>query len=287
MKSAIRNPQSARSSTFRPSPRLKPALQSAIRNPQSAIPTILVAPSTEREGAEFADWSVSLSNRYTDAVIAAGGLPVILPATARREVIAEAVRRCDGVLLTGGDDIDPKLYARKLPEALAKTTGRHDAERDVWEKFLIDAVFQQHKPLLAICRGQQMLNVALGGTLLVDIPSQVPNALNHNQMARKTEPVHSVSVAAGSLLASITGRVTLEVNSTHHQAVGRVAGSLRAVAQSADGVIESLELKEPGLLPFLLAVQFHPERMLDGSARFLRLFSSFVRASARRNVKRL
>ena len=259
-------------------PRKNP--QSAIRNPQSAIPTILVAPSTEREGAEFADWSLSLSNRYTDAVIAAGGLPVILPATARRAMIAEAVRRCDGVLLTGGDDIDPKCYAPDLPAALAKTTGRHDAKRDVWEKILIEQVFRQRKPLLGICRGQQMLNVALGGTLLVDIPSQVPNALNHNQMARKTEPVHTITVAAGSLLAGIAGGAVVGVNSTHHQAVGRVAGPLRAVARSADGVIEALEWKEPGGLPFMLTVQFHPERMLDKGALFPRLFRRFVRAGA-------
>ena len=104
-------------------------------------------------------------------------------------------------------------------------------------------------------------------------------------MARKCEPVHIVSVAADSLLAGITGRAALGVNSTHHQAVGRLADPLRAVAQSADGVIEALELKDPGRLPFLLAVQFHPERMLDASALFLRLFKSFVRAGARRNVK--
>jgi putative glutamine amidotransferase len=255
--------------------------------PPSAFPTILVAPSTEREGAEFADWSVSLSNRYTDAVIAAGGLPVILPATTKPEVIREAVRRSDGVLMTGGDDLDPKLYTTELPEALAKTTGRHDAERDVWEKTLIDEVFAQRKPLLGICRGQQMLNVALGGTLLVDIPSQVSGALNHNQMARKTEPVHSVSVVEGSLLARLAGGTRLEVNSTHHQAVGRVADSLRAVAQSSDGVIEALELKDPDRLPFLLAVQFHPERMLDETDVFLRLFSSFVQAAARRNERLL
>jgi putative glutamine amidotransferase len=106
-------------------------------------------------------------------------------------------------------------------------------------------------------------------------------------MARKTEPVHSVSVAAGSLLASLTGARTLGVNSTHHQAVGRVADPLRAVAQSADGVIEALELKDPARLPFLLAVQFHPERLLDGSALFLPLFTGFVRASARPNQKDL
>ncbi len=290
-----RGPRSARPASPGPPKTGRPPKNrpSAIRHPQlapskpggggSAIPTILVAPATERQGAEFADWSLSLSNRYTDALMAAGALPVILPAAAPREVIAQAVGRCDGVLLTGGDDIDPKWYAPALPAALAKTTGAHDAARDLWEKLLIEQVFQQGKPLFGICRGQQMLNVALGGSLLVDIPSQVPNALNHNQMARKTEPVHSIRVVAGSLLANIAGGTTLEVNSTHHQAVGRVAGPLRAVAHSADGVIEALELQDPGRLPFLLTVQFHPERMLDGSASFLRLFSSFVRASARRN----
>jgi putative glutamine amidotransferase len=267
------------------------------RNPQlaapkpgeggSAIPTILVAPSTEREGAEFADWSLSLSNRYTDALIAAGALPVVLPASASPEVIAEAVRRSDGVLLTGGDDIDPKCYASKLPEALARTSLVHDTARDSWEKLLIEQVFQQRKPLFGICRGQQMLNVALGGSLLLDIPSQVPNALNHNQMARKTEPVHTVTVVADSLLAKIAGATTWGVNSTHHQAVGRVAGWLRAVAHSADGVIEALELKDPGQLPFLLTVQFHPERMVDGKAVFLQLFRSFVQAAARRNERNL
>jgi len=277
----------------KPNPAIRPGLdansvvameaeKSALRTPQSALPTILVAPSTEREGAEFADWSLSLSNRYTDAVIAAGGLPVILPASARRQVIAEAVRRSDGVLLTGGDDIDPKCYAPDLPEALARTTLAHDRARDAWEKLLIEQVFQQQKPLFGICRGQQMLNVALGGSLLVDIPSQVPNALNHNQMARKAEPVHTVTVAPGSLLARIAGGTTLGVNSTHHQAVGRVAAPLRAVAHSADGVIEALELQDPGRLPFLLTVQFHPERMVDGNAWFLRLFGSFIHAAARR-----
>jgi putative glutamine amidotransferase len=267
---------------IRPICRIRPirqAAQSTIRNPQSAIPAILVAPGTEREGAEFADRSLSLSNRYTDAVMAAGGLPVILPATARRKMIAEAVRRCDGVLLTGGDDIDPRRYAPALTGALAKTSVAHDAERDAWEKLLIQEVFRQRKPLLAICRGLQMLNVALGGTLLVDIASQVPNALNHNQMARKSEPVHIISIAGGTLLAKMAGGTELGVNSTHHQAAGRVADPLRIAAQSADGVIEALELKDPGPMPFLLAVQFHPERMLDRSALFLRLFRGFVRAA--------
>jgi putative glutamine amidotransferase len=126
-----------------------------------------------------------------------------------------------------------------------------------------------------------MLNVALGGTLIVDIPTQVPEALNHRQMNRKTEPVHEVTIEPDSLLAKITGGQPLGVNSTHHQAVGELAPSLRSVARTSDGIIEALELKEPRQLPFLLTVQFHPERLIDANAVFLKLFSSFVEACAR------
>jgi putative glutamine amidotransferase len=250
-------------------------------------PVILIMPSTERKGAEFADASISVSNRYADAVIGGGGLPQIFPATTSRAVIAEAVQRCDGVLLTGGDDIDPKLYAKDLPEELAKTVGPLEPERDAWEKDLIAEVFAQRKPLFGICRGHQMLNVALGGTLVVDIPTQVPNALNHRQMDRKTEQVHDVKVVPDSLLARLAGQESFGVNSTHHQAVGKLAPQLRAVAQSPDGVIEALELKDAGQGPFLLTVQFHPERLVDKSAVFGQIFSGFVRACARWREKKL
>jgi putative glutamine amidotransferase len=239
-------------------------------------PLILIAPSTARKGEEFSDDSISLSNRYTDAVIAAGGLPLVFPATTDRSVIAEAVQRCAGVLLTGGDDIDPKGYAKDLPEELAKTVGPLAPERDQWEADMIAEVFRQRKPFLGICRGHQMLNVALGGTLVVDIPTQVPGALNHSRMDRPTEPVHEVQIAPGSLLAELTGRQTIGVNSTHHQAIGKVAEPLRVVAASSDGVVEAVELKEPGRLPFLLAVQFHPERLIDSNPLFLLLFKRLM-----------
>jgi putative glutamine amidotransferase len=250
-------------------------------------PVILIAPNTARQGEEFADASISLSNRYTDALIAAGGLPQVLPATTNRSVLAESVQRCDGVLLTGGDDIDPRRYLKELPEELANMVGPLEPERDEWEAALIAEVFQRRKPLLGICRGHQMLNVALGGTLLVDIATQVPGALNHRQMDRKAEPVHEVKIAPDSLLARVTGKQTLGVNSTHHQAIGTVAGALRVVAQSSDGVIEAVELKEPGRLPFLLTVQFHPERLIDSHPIFLQLFSSFVAACEPRPQRNL
>ena len=250
-------------------------------------PVILITPSTASQGEEFADASISLSNRYADAVIAAGGLPQIFPATTTPWVITEAVQRCDGVMLTGGDDIDPKLYVKDLPENLAKTVGTLEPDRDVWETGLIESVFQLKKPLLGICRGHQMLNVALGGTLVVDIGLQVQGALDHRRMDRKMEPVHEVTIEADSILAKVTGKQTLGVNSTHHQAIGKVAEPLRVVAQSSDGVIEAVELKEPDRLPFLLAVQFHPERLIDSSPLFLQLFTSFVAACARRRQTNL
>jgi len=251
-------------------------------------PVILVTPSTEGKGSEFGDLSISLSYRYTDAVIAAGGLPQIFPATSSRAVIAEAVRRCDGILMTGGDDIDPKLYAPNLPAELAGKVGELEPDRDVWEPAVVAEIRAQRKPLLAICRGHQMLNVALGGTLIVDIPTQIPNSLKHSQMDRKNEQVHEVKIAADSLMRELIGQESLAVNSTHHQAIGKLAPELRVVAQSSDGVIEAVELKEGGEgQPFLLGVQFHPERLIDRNAVFLQVFRGFVEACARWREKNL
>ncbi len=250
-------------------------------------PLILVSPSTQRQGAEFADASISLSNRYTQAIIDAGGVPVIIPCTGSKELVSEYVRRSDGVLLTGGDDVQPKLYSPKLSDALAKTVGPVEPERDALELMMIDEIFRQKKPLLAICRGHQLLNIALGGDLIVDIPTQVPTAMNHRRTDLKGEKVHEVKLTADSILAKVTGARTLGVNSTHHQSVGRVAGPLRVTAQSSDGIIEAMELKRPGLLPYLLAVQFHPERLADRFQEFGQLFKSFVSACVAATAKKI
>jgi putative glutamine amidotransferase len=245
-------------------------------------PTILVSPSTERKGAEFADASVNLSNRYTEAVIAGGGLPQILPSTTSRAIISEFVRRSDGVVLTGGDDIEPSRYTKDLSPELAKTVGGIEPERDAWEQMLVEEIFSQRKPLLGICRGHQMINVALGGTLIVDIPTQVPGALQHKQMEKKSEPVHDISIQPGSLFARITGAEKISVNSTHHQAIGRIADPLYMTAASSDGIVEVSELKDAARLPFFLTVQFHPERLLDRYKTFLKIFESFVDAARQR-----
>jgi putative glutamine amidotransferase len=246
-------------------------------------PLILISGSTESEGVELGDYSLSLSINYPLAVRAAGGLPWLLPCLPDRELIAVSIRRCDGVLLTGGDDVGPNLYAKKLPAHLQQTVDPAGPERDLFELMLIDEVFRRRKPLLAICRGHQLLNVALGGTLLVDIAAQQPGTLDHAQLDKKYQVVHQVEVGAGSLLAQAVGTTRLGVNSTHHQAVEKVAKPLRVAAVSSDGIIEGLELTpaERHLLPYLLAVQFHPERLFARHEEHLRLFESFTRACRR------
>jgi putative glutamine amidotransferase len=250
-------------------------------NPRHA-PLIVISPETELKGDEFGDPSVSLSEAYQRAVIAAGGLPLILPCIASRDALAESVRRADGVLLTGGSDVNPKLYTKRLTPALAKTVGAATAERDLRELMLVDEIFRQRKPVFGICRGQQIINVALGGTLIVDIPTQVPGSLGHSRMDRKGEVVHEARLTRGTMLAKIVGKQSLGVNSTHHQAVGRVAEPLIVAAASDDGVIEATELKpeNAGLLPYFMTVQFHPERLAARYPVHQALFDCFVRACA-------
>ena len=245
-------------------------------------PLILVSPNIESKGDEFGDLSISLSETYQKALMACGAIPLPLPATTSRQFIAECVGRCDGVLLTGGEDVDPRLYGNGLPPWLrgTVTVTPDGGARDLRELILIDEVFRQGRPVLAICRGHQVLNVALGGTLVADIRGEVPRAMNHRRMDRRSEVVHDVRLTSGSLLAKITGRQKLSVNSTHHQAVARVAAPLKVAAVSSDGIVEGLELK-PGaarILPFLLSVQFHPERLVDRYPEHMAIFRGFTQA---------
>ena len=248
-----------------------------------AKPLVLISPATHRKGVEFSEVSVNLSECYPRAIIAAGGAPAVLSCTADPGYLADMVRRAGGVMLTGGDDVQPRLYARGLSPELRATVGSEAPERDLAELMLISEVFRQRKPLLAICRGQQMLNVALGGTLLVDIPSQLPRPLRHQRFDRKNAPVHRVSLREGSLIRALFGQPVIQVNSTHHQAVERLSGLLQVAATSPDGVIEAVELApaHAGALPWLLSVQFHPERLWLRRPQFLRLFRAFVEACCR------
>jgi putative glutamine amidotransferase len=254
-------------------------------------PLILISPNIEKKGDEFGDLSISLSETYQQALMGAGAIPMALPATVSQEFISECVRRCDGVLLTGGEDVDPRLYTNGLPARLrrmVKVTPDGGA-RDLRELLLIDEVFRQRKPLLAICRGHQILNVALGGTLMVDIGSEMPKATNHRRMDRRSEVVHELWLTETGILARITGRKSLGVNSTHHQAVRRVAAALQVIAWSNDGIVESMQLKPNPvrMLPFLLSVQFHPERLTDRYPEHRAIFIAFTQACVLHRERKL
>ena len=248
-------------------------------------PLILVTPSIEQHGAEFHDLSASLSLQYNGAILRAGGVPVTAPTTTDRDALAEALRRTEGVLLTGGDDINPSLYAEKLPRKILKTVVEtpDGGERDLQELILIEEIFRQQKPVLAICRGHQMLNVAFGGKLLADIPQQLPGALNHRRLDKPFDLVHEAALTPGSLLSKICKAFVLGVNSTHHQGIMEPAEPFTATARSSDGIVEAMELQPEcsGLLPFLLSVQFHPERLGQKHARYRAIFETFVDVCAK------
>ena len=248
-------------------------------------PLILVSPSVEKHGVEFHDLSASLSVRYNEAILQAGGIPLTAPTTTDRATLAECVRRTDGVLLTGGDDINPGLYETKFPRKILKTVEPtpDGGARDVRELILIEEIFRQRKPVLAICRGHQMMNVAFGGRLVADIGQQLPGALNHRRMDKPLELVHEAALTPGSLVSKICMARVLGVNSTHHQAVLEPAEPFMATARSRDGIVEAMELRPELLatLPFLLSVQFHPERLVQKHARYRAIFEKFVAACAK------
>jgi putative glutamine amidotransferase len=250
-------------------------------------PLILIAPALARPVAATGAPSLSLSDDYPNAIVAGGGIPWICCRIPSQNLIGEAVRRCDGVLLTGGEDVQTELYTSSLPGQLRAKVGPTDPERDWLEMLLIGEVFRQRKPLMAICRGHQMLNVALGGTLVADIPTQIPAALNHDRKDLRYNLIHDVRLTSGSMLAKVTGTSNLGVNSSHHQAVRRVAEPLRVTGTSPDGIIESMELQDSSRLPYLLSVQFHPERLVNEHDSHLRIFRHFVQSCSRARKRKL
>jgi putative glutamine amidotransferase len=220
-----------------------------------------------------------------------GATPLVMPPAVTPDIVAECVKRVDGVLLSGGDDLNPGLYARKLPPRIRKTVGQtpDDGARDFRELMVIDETFRQRKPLLAICRGHQILNVAFGGKLFADIRSQVDGAFNHCRNDKKNRIAHEVHLTDDSALAKITGKRVLGVNSTHHQAVAQPGTPFKITGRSADGIVESVDFKPEadGMLPFLLSVQFHPERLSGRYPEHRAVFSAFARACTSNRDKKL
>ena len=203
-----------------------------------------------------------LSTNYTDAVLRAGGVPVVFPTIASEKDAEALVASVDGIIFSGGPDLDPSWYG----ETIWNETVQVDTLRDTSDILLMKAALSSGKPVLGICRGAQLLNVVLGGTLIQDIPSQVDTLVKHSG-----GNWHPVSVEKGSFLYEIFGRDTLQVNSSHHQAVSRIAPDVRAAAYAPDGVLEAYAYGDR-----LIAVQFHPERMVLEDDDWLALFRYFL-----------
>ncbi|MDB5411595.1 MAG: gamma-glutamyl-gamma-aminobutyrate hydrolase [Rhodospirillales bacterium] len=210
----------------------------------------------------------ALRENYCAAVVRAGGLPILLPH--EPDQVAAYLARIDGLVVTGGAfDVDPALFGATTRHAAVTTKDR----RTQFELSITRAALTADKPVLGICGGQQLLNVALGGTLIQHIPDEVPDALAHEQPNPRTEPGHTVAVAPGTLLHRITGTAELSVNSAHHQAVKDVAPGMIVDAIASDGVIEGIE--DPRHR-FCLGVQWHPEYAISRGDEAI--FAAFVAA---------
>lgn len=206
---------------------------------------------------------------YAEAVAAAGGVPIILPPVEGWP--EQALATVDGLLITGGEDVDPAQYGQARHPTVAKV----DPLRDQFEIAVAHFALAQDWPLLGICRGAQVINVAAGGTLVQDLPSQQPGPIVHGQ-PEMTRPAHEVEIAPKSRLCAAIGANRIQANSAHHQAAQAIAPLLRPVAWAEDGVVEGAESPTHR---WIVAVQWHPEMLYQNDPAHRRLFEALVEAA--------
>jgi putative glutamine amidotransferase len=216
----------------------------------------------------------AVQHSYIRAVAQAGGLPLLIPSILDEEDFLEIYSRMDGILFTGGGDISLDRFHGTDHPRIAEV----DELRDLTELTLLRTAADDGKPMLGICRGAQVMNVALGGTLYTHIPDQVKNALDHAYPGDlRTVLVHPVNVDESAKVAEIFGETLLHVNSLHHQGLKDIAPGLKAAGYAPDGLVEVVEMPDH---PYAVAVQWHPEWLQDQPA-MRRLFKSFVDASGK------
>lgn len=220
-----------------------------------------------------ADIDVTIRNYYHKQIVAVGGVPVIIPPVADKDVIINTLERLDAIILTGGADYNP-LWAGEEPSAKLHHI---NAQRDLPELLITRLAYNRNIPMLGICRGIQTLAMALDGKVIQDISETIPNTIKHSQDADTCEPTHSVSVTEGSMLHDVYGKDKLYVNSFHHQAVGDCGPKFIVTAKANDGVVEAIESSE---YRKIMGVQWHPECMGDDGQP---LFKWLVDAAAEHN----
>ncbi|MDA1192625.1 MAG: gamma-glutamyl-gamma-aminobutyrate hydrolase family protein [Candidatus Poribacteria bacterium] len=233
-------------------------------------------PSPSNRSAETMDGTHRLPDAYVRAVREAGGLPILLPTTHASEVRVEYLRTVDALIFSGGGDLDPYLFGEDPIPAL----GDVDPLRDEFELGLCEDALDMNLPILGICKGSQVINLVAGGTVIQDIADAIPDPIQHRQRAAIWYGSHRVEIASDSLLCRLMNTNVARVNSFHHQSIGEVAQGFRAVAHTADGVIEAIESIRH---EFVVGVQWHPEGMFEATSEAMGLFTGLIEAC--RNVR--
>ena len=241
---------------------------SSARKPVSAC-TVAVTASIRPEGDTR---RVRLTAAYVTALERAGLIPLIVPPLSSAEAAASVLDSVAGLVLTGGEDVDPARYGEKRHEKVVSV----NAARDATEAALVEEARARGTPVLAICRGIQILNVALGGSLVQDIATQCESTIDHDEEGARTSRSHEISIEPGSLIAKAVGTEHCSVNSFHHQSVKRVADGMRVTARSPDGIIEGIESTDEDW--WAMGVQWHPEEMTESAEPWDRgLFNAFAK----------
>lgn len=231
-------------------------------------PLILITPDYDQEPPQ----RYHLKRAYSDAVLAAGGLPLIAPYDTPIEALLQLAQ---GLVVSGGAfDLPPETYGEERRPAC----GPANVARTEFERGLLEAALEARIPVLGVCGGMQLLNVVRGGSLFQDLPSEREGSLAHEQKLPKDQPSHGLELEASTMLASLCGASSKQINSTHHQALKEVGRDLVVTAKAPDGVIEAIE--DPSL-PFVLGVQWHPELMLETEPWNLGIYRGLVEAAIR------
>ena len=241
---------------------------------KTSVYPLIGIPSRSDQSGRFGTPVFTQNRTYVAAVATTGGAPVLIPLNLDEGALRAIYERLEGLLLAGGVDVHPRHYG----EAVHEKCGEIDEARDRVELMLTRWALAEGLPVLGICRGIQVINVAAGGTLYQDIASQSPGSLKHDCWPDhpRNHLAHQVTVNGDSQLAAILGQRRVGVNSMHHQAVKDLAPSFRVVARASDGLIEAIEDHDH---PFALGVQWHPEELVEDAPPMRRLFEDFVSAA--------
>jgi putative glutamine amidotransferase len=232
----------------------------------------IIGITTNHSRNEYSQTMVLLNQAYAGAIMQAGGVPILIPSLIANAGWDALYARLDGILFSGGGDISLDHFKGDPHPRIDDV----DPERDTVELNMLHAAALDGKPFLGICRGCQLVNVGLGGTLYTHIPDQLPNALDHSYPGNmRTVLVHEVKIDEGTRLADVLGEPIVRVNSHHHQGLKDIGPSLRVAGHSPDGLVEAIELPDH---PFGLAVQWHPEWLTDQQPT-INLFRRFVEAA--------